>query len=131
MKTKKILVIDDEEAVRMATVMVLEHFGFSNIIQAASGEEGISMIQEHGADLVITDMKMPPGIGGEAVANWVKCDYQPAHPEIRILAVASDYDGSVEQAALSAGADAFLSKPYHIEELNKLVEDLLFQTIEV
>lgn len=130
MKTRKILVIDDEVWVRETIVMALKHYGYLNIVQAANGRQGVQMIEEHKPDLVITDLTMPE-MNGEAVLNWINCEHKPAHPEIKAMVVSADPEGTARQTALAAGADAFLPKPFEIAKLNEMVEGLLFQAIQV
>ena len=126
MKTSKILLIDDEQWVRETIAMFLEFYGYSNIVQASDGQEGIRMIWQHKPDLVITDLTMP-GIRGEEVIRWISCEHKPAHPEIRVVALSADPEGTAEPAVRAAGADAFLSKPFQNDELKEAVEGLLAQ----
>ena len=132
MKTRKekILVIDDQEWVRAVLVAVLGSFGFQDIIQASSGEEGIQMIEKHQPRVTLTDFSMPGGMRGDALVRWFSTDHKPAYPEARIMGVASD-DGSVGSAFLAAGADDFLPKPFENEELRKKVDALLAQADQV
>lgn len=127
MNTKEstvILVIDDDPAVRAVTVIVLGSFGFKNILQADSGEEGIEMISDHFPDLVITDRTMP-GMQGEEVIAWVVREHKPRFPKIKIIALSGDREEEVKPVVMAAGGDGFLHKPFNPQDLRSMVEGLL------
>ena len=66
----KILIVDDEEYVRAALKQVLERAGYE-VAVAATGNEGLELMQREGADLVITDVIMP-GIDGITTARKIR-----------------------------------------------------------
>jgi len=123
MKTKLILVIDDESAVRSIIVAVLRRCGWTNVLEAANGREGIEMIKEHNPDLVITDLTMP-GMRGEEVLRWISREHKPAFPAIKTIALSGD-GLQVESVVKAAGCDVFLDKPFQIDQLKMAVDALL------
>ena len=114
-----ILTIDDEENIRNGLADNFELEGYE-VKQAASGEEGLALIEEGGIDLVITDLRMD-GISGSEVVKKVTSE----HPGIPIIVLTGH--GSIDDAtaALKAGAFDFLTKPLDLDHLNKIVKNAL------
>jgi two-component system response regulator AtoC len=112
----RVLVIDDEAGLRRFLVKELVARGF--VVEAAgSAEEGLRKLAEAGYDVVLLDMKMP-GMDGLAALKEIRRQ-EPA-PEVLILTG----QGSVETAvaAMRAGAFHYLTKPFHLEELEVQIQ---------
>ena len=124
MTKKHVLVIDDESAVRKIICENLKLSGFS-VSAASDGDQGLEMIDAaHPPGVIITDIIMPGKSGLEVIAVLRK-DY----PSIRIIAISGGgrvkaTDDLLEKAR-ELGADAVLSKPFDLDELEKTVERLL------
>ncbi len=114
-----ILTIDDEENIRNGLADNFELEGYE-VQQAASGEEGLKIIEKGGIDLVITDLRMD-GISGSEVVKKVTTEF----PGIPIIVLTGH--GSIDDAtaALKAGAFDFLTKPLDLDHLNKIVKNAL------
>lgn len=131
-KMAKILVIDDEEAVRFTVSEVLVRAGY-DVETACDGKEGIKKLGDFGADLVITDVIMP-GVDGVAVLNYVRSELRGT-PVIVISGGGSVAPMEYEPAAIKtsaylasaevAGAEATLTKPFDRKTLLKTVEAVL------
>ena len=128
----RILIVDDEEDVRIALKQVLERAGYE-VTVAATGNEGLDVMKREGADLVITDVIMP-GVDGIATAKQIREKYR--HTRIIVMSgggrTAPDpYEPdaistrSYLASASSAGADQTLTKPFDRDELLRVVQDLL------
>ena len=128
----RILIVDDEEDVRIALKQVLERAGYE-VSVAASGNEGLELMKQEGADLVITDVIMP-GIDGIATAKEIREKYR----DTRIIVISGGGRTAPEPyepdaistrsylaSASSAGADQTLTKPFDRQELLRVVQDLL------
>ena len=63
----RLLVIDDDSAIRDTMRMLLEYDGYE-VLLAASGQEGLAMVEKEAPDLVFLDVKMPGMDGLEAVS---------------------------------------------------------------
>jgi len=113
-----ILVIDDEEQIRRALTSVLKSHGY-RVFAAASGEEGTRMAVDGRPDVVVLDLTLPD-VDGIALAaefrTWLKAP-------ILVLSVRSGDDDKI--AALDAGADDYLTKPFSAGELLARVRALL------
>lgn len=119
MKKFTILTIDDEENIRIGLADYFELEGY-NVKTASSGKEGLSIIEEGGIDIVITDLKMD-GISGEEVVRRLTTE----HPGIPVIVLTGH--GSIDDATASikAGAFDFLTKPLDLDHLNIVVKNAL------
>ena len=119
MKKFTILTIDDEENIRIGLADYFELEGY-NVKTASSGKEGLSIIEEGGIDIVITDLKMN-GISGEEVVRRVTTE----HPGLPVIVLTGH--GSIDDATASikAGAFDFLTKPLDLDHLNIVVKNAL------
>ena len=104
-RTVRVLIVDDQEPFRSAARMVVELTdGFAVAGEAATGEEGISLVSELSPDLILMDIKMPGMDGLEATRQIVAS----GGPKVVVL---STYEAAeYEQLAIEAGAVAFISK---------------------
>ena len=107
-----LLIIDDEKNIRegLAANFELEDY---NVKTAATGEEGLALIEKGDIDLVITDLRMP-GISGEQVLAKVSSE-TPGIPVI-ILTGHGSIDSAVD--AMRHGAYDFLTKPLNLDQLS-------------
>ncbi|MBP5442144.1 MAG: sigma-54-dependent Fis family transcriptional regulator [Treponema sp.] len=114
-----LLIIDDEKNIRegLAANFELEDY---NVKTAASGEEGLALIEKGDIDLVITDLRMP-GISGEEVLAKVSSE-TPGIPVI-ILTGHGSIDSAVD--AMRHGAYDFLTKPLNLDQLSLIVKRAL------
>jgi CheY-like chemotaxis protein len=128
----KILIVDDEEHVRAALKQVLERAGYE-VAVAATGNEGLELMQQEGADLVITDVIMP-GIDGITTARKIREKFR----DTRIIVISGGGKAAPEPyepdaistrsylaSASSAGADRTLTKPFDRQEILRAVKSLL------
>ncbi len=72
-RTRKILLIDDDRDIRTVTGLVLMTRGTGTFFEAASGQEGLALAQEHRPDLILLDVGLPD-ISGETVLQILKAD---------------------------------------------------------
>lgn len=116
-----ILVADDDPQIREVLSTKLERSGY-RVEMAENGEEVLSRIAERQPDLLILDIKMP-GIDGYQVCQRLR--ETPATQALPIL-ILTAY-GGIEHVikGLNAGADDYVTKPFHVEEVNVRVRSLL------
>ena len=100
----RILIIDDEEFVRLVVEQALREEG-CEVQSVGGGQEGLDRLRTGSFDCVITDLRMP-GIDGRAILRWVK-EQQPA-VDVILLTGQGDVKDSV--AAIKDGAWDFLAK---------------------
>jgi len=103
--SRKVLVVDDDPAVRKSIDRVLTSKGYA-VITAENGEEALRKLNEEKYDLVYTDIRMP-GISGLEVAEQVKAR-KPWTPVVIITGYGTD---AAEARAKAAGVSSFVHKP--------------------
>jgi CheY-like chemotaxis protein len=116
---RKVLVVDDDPAVRKSFDRVLSSKGYA-VITAESGEEALTKLNEEKYDLVYSDIRMP-GISGLEVAENVKAR-RPWTPVVIITGYGSD---AAEARAKAAGVSSFLHKPLSPEMIEGSARDVL------
>lgn len=120
--TKRILAIEDHEENRRLLRDLLTSVGYE-MIEAVTGEEGLTLAATHAPDLILMDIQLP-GLDGYEVTRRVKAD--PALRHIPVIAVTSYALSGDEVKAMEAGCDAYITKPFDpVELLAKIQEHLL------
>jgi len=116
---KRILIVDDDRAMRMALSESLESCGYS-LETAENGHDALGLFSQGNFDLVVTDMRMP-GMTGIEVLRGVK-NMSPETPVILITAY-----GTVGTAveAMKEGAAEFIMKPFSLEDIESAVKNVL------
>ncbi len=107
----RILVIDDEPAIRDSLKMVLEYEGYE-VMQAATGEEGVKLVEREAPDLVFLDIKMP-GMDGMEVLQKLK--HMVENTPIVVFSGHGSINAAVEATRL--GAFDFIEKPLDTNRL--------------
>jgi two-component system KDP operon response regulator KdpE len=110
MTSAKILVVDDEPQIRRIMRTTLTAEGYA-VYDARSGEEALDAVREQRFDLVLLDVNMP-GMGGLEACRSIRSTSDTA---IIMLTVRSAEEDKV--AALDAGADDYVTKPFGMPEL--------------
>ena len=108
----KILVIDDEESIRLLLKVSLTHQGYE-VVTAENGEKGIEVFQRERPAMVLTDIKMP-GMDGIEVLGRIK----EIDPETEVIVITGhgDLDSAIQ--ALQLNASDFIVKPVKDEVLS-------------
>jgi PAS domain S-box-containing protein len=116
-----ILIVDDEETIRMLVKDILEEKGYI-VHGAADGIAAVSMYRDTGAtiDLVILDMTMP-GMGGRETFEKLR----ELNPGVRVILSTGYTADERTRELLSSGIKAFVQKPYKMDELAAAVRKVL------
>ena len=117
--SRKVLVVDDDPAVRKSIDRVLSSKGYA-VITAENGEEAMRKLKEEKYDVVYTDIRMP-GMSGLEVAEQVKAR-KPWTPVVIITGYGSD---AAEARAKAAGVTSFLHKPLSPEMIEDSAREAL------
>ena len=114
-----ILIVDDEKTIRWSLGEGLRKAGFE-ILEAASGEEGLQVFVDKTPDCVLLDMR-PPGIDGIEVLRRMRKD----NPDVPVIVMTAygEVDKAVESMKL--GAYDFITKPFMIEKMKVAIEHAL------
>jgi len=117
-----LLVIEDESAVMSFLRAALERNGY-HIVGAASGAEGLKLLETGRYIGVISDMRTPGGVTGADVHAWIRAN----RPELlhRILFITGDTVNQETMAILEKTGAPCIEKPFRVAQLLKTVEMLL------
>lgn len=110
MAAKRILIVEDDVDILRLLRRELEDAGFE-VLTYDTGMRGLSAVRESDPDLVILDLGLPD-LSGQEIARRVR---RTGDTPILILTAADEVGTKVEM--LNAGADDYLAKPFHVEEL--------------
>lgn len=108
---QRILILDDEEALRAIIAQRLKRKGYE-ILEAGTLGEGLSLLQENLIDAVLLDIKLPDGDGLTLLPN-----IKQLQPELQVVMLTGN--GTIESAieAMKLGAYDYLTKPCNLSEL--------------
>ena len=120
MKTK-ILVIEDNEDNRRIVRDLLTNVGYE-VIEAVTGQEGVTAAETQGPELILMDIQLPDFDGYEATRR-IKAD--PNLSSIPIIAVTSYALSGDDVRAFEAGCDAYVTKPFSPRELLAKIREYL------
>lgn len=115
MYVERVLVVDDEAATRRLMEQTLKKQGYE-ILTASNGDEGLKKVMDESPDIVLLDIQLP-GMDGISVLQKIR---EINKDSIVIMATAMD-DLKVAVNAMRLGAYDYISKPFHIDDLNLTV----------
>ena len=115
----RVLVVDDEGAVRSFLALVLTRAGYE-VMEAPNGRTALEDVRAGGVDLVITDLVMPDKEGIETIRTLRRDG-----PPVRIIAISGAMGGRFLKVAQLMGADAILAKPISPEALLATVRQVM------
>ncbi len=120
-RDRLVLVVDDSRLVRNSVRDGLSQAGFK-VICAEDGAQGMSILEQHLPDLILSDINMPV-MDGMAFCQAVRAreDLQ----QVPFVVMSSESDRRVMREMLARGATAFMVKPFHVEQLIITAEKLL------
>ena len=117
-KTRRVLVVDDEPEVTFALQAFFMGKGYE-MLTALDGLQAMRLLRQHPVDLVLLDMKMP-GVNGVEVLKFIHS--QSPSPKVVVVTA---YDVQFQELVEQIGVDGFLIKPFGIQALTQVVEEVL------
>src|SRR5881396_1951500 len=111
MPKSRILVIDDEAAIRDSLRMTLEYEGYE-FVGAATGQEGLALVERESPDLVLLDVKMP-GMDGLEVLDRLRL----LNEALPVVVISGHGTISTAVEATKKGAFDFIEKPFASERV--------------
>jgi CheY-like chemotaxis protein len=122
MRSRTILIADDDRLVRESLHDVLADFGWA-IEEASNGTDAIAVLSRMRCDLLLSDVDMPDMTGFQLL-SWVTDPTHFSNPTTRPL-MSARADHQLGLAAQRAGAVTLLSKPVELPAITSLVHHLL------
>ena len=116
---QNVLVVDDQPEIRNLMVEILKKRGYQ-VSTASDGHDALSQFALARPDLVITDLTMP-GLNGYQLCRLIR-----GISSVPVLVMSAQM--GAEDMAYRMGADAFIPKPFDLEDLWAEIEELLLET---
>lgn len=116
---KRILLVDDEETLRLSVKQVLSEDGYE-VITAKNGTEALGLARANDFDLVITDLRMPGLSGLQLVSEIKKTD-----PLTKIIIISAYGNMETVVEAMRLGANDFVAKPFKVKSMKEIVTKIL------
>jgi two-component system, chemotaxis family, chemotaxis protein CheY len=117
----KVLIVEDDEMMRRLIGRALAGFGFTQVLIAEDGSEGLAAAAREKPDIIISDYHMP-GMHGLQMVEALRGDCSLDHAIIIMLSAADDQH--VIEQARDLGADTFMVKPFARDDLKRLIGTL-------
>src|SRR6202049_3032018 len=114
----KVLLVDDDDAIRDMMTATLEHKGF-DVVAAANVTEALKLITTESFDVLITDLHMPNPSDGFAVVTAMR----HSQPDALTLLVSGYPDVKSAMEAIFLQADEIIVKPFEVGKLAELVHE--------
>lgn len=118
-KPSKILIVDDQNFIRMILKKILEPAGYE-LIEAEDGSEGISRYKEHRPDIVLLDIVMPDTDGIECLKQIMEFD-----ANAKVVMCSSVSQMAIEKKTTQLGAYDFIVKPFESDRVMEAVSKSL------
>ena len=124
MQTKRVLVVEDDSAIRNGLVDALKFTGYE-VLQAADGSDGLSLAKKATFDLLLLDLVLPNVSGFEILQAA-----REARPTLPIIILTARGEENDRIRGLRLGADDYVVKPFSVRELLARVEAVLRRSPE-
>jgi two-component system cell cycle response regulator DivK len=118
-----VLVAEDSQDTRIMLKRAFELKGY-RVFEAEDGQQALDKAQRHRPSLIVIDLNMPVLDGLEAIKNFRKLEREGEH--VPIIAITAYDVYGMEEAALEAGCNIYLSKPLDLEEFDRALKSLGF-----
>ena len=120
MAHRLILIVEDSHYLARAIAEVVQDMGFATQI-AATGEEALEAVSKEAPDLILLDWLLP-GISGLEVLTQIR---EGGHSELPIIMLTAKNEVASRVKGLEAGADDYIAKPVHMNELQARISTVL------
>lgn len=119
--TKKILVVDDSESIRVLVSTILETAGFE-VERAVDGRDALQVLEGNSFHLIITDLNMPI-MDGITLIREVRVKQH--HNRVPIIMLTTESQDTFKDQARSAGATGWIVKPFVADKLIAIINKVL------
>ncbi len=114
----RVLVVDDEELVAQAMVEYLKDVGFA-VHAVSNGHDALGHYRTHGADVVVTDLRMPGMSGNELARTLRRHD-----PDLPVVVITGQVALTDERIVIEQTATAVVKKPFRLWRLAQILQKL-------
>lgn len=117
---KRVVLVDDNEVIRMALRAILRQAGFNVVAEGRDGDAACELVERLQPDLVCLDVVMPKRNGLEALA-----DLRERFPQVKVLMVTGQTDRESVGEMVRMGAAGIVVKPFNAARVVEMVERTL------
>lgn len=121
---RTVIYIEDNPANLDLVKRVLEATGRYTVVGIEDGVAGLELVRKSRPALLLVDLDIP-GINGFEVTRRLRADADPAIAKMRIVAISANVLQNERQSSIEAGCDAFVEKPFDINDLRAEIARLL------
>ncbi|MGD0485169.1 MAG: response regulator, partial [Gemmatimonadales bacterium] len=118
---RKVLLVDDEDALRRVMKDLLEREGYI-VSEARDGVQALDQVDKVGPDVIVLDLNLP-GLDGYGVLSHLRS--RPATADIPVVVLTAKSDEDNEVRVFQLGADDFLTKPFRARALSARLDAVL------
>jgi signal transduction histidine kinase/CheY-like chemotaxis protein len=118
----RVLLAEDMEVNRELAVRLLARRGHA-VVAVGDGRQALAAFEQQSFDIILLDLEMP-GMGGEEAAQLIRSMERKGATRVPIVALTGDVTEEARERCRRAGMDGFLSKPFDMQKLYEVVEDL-------
>jgi DNA-binding response OmpR family regulator len=118
---RKVLLVDDEDALRRVMKDLLEREGYI-VAEARDGVQALDQVDRFGPDVIVLDLNLP-GLDGYGVLSHLRS--RPATVNIPVIVLTAKSDEDNEVRVFQLGADDFLTKPFRARALSARIDAVL------
>lgn len=122
----KILLVDDNQHMRILLIEILRAIGIRQVIEAEDGAQGLQLLRDHDIDIIITDLAMQP-LGGIDFVRLIRNSPQSPNPMCPIIMITGHSTQRRVEEARDAGVNEFLGKPVTprgvVERIGEIIDN--------
>jgi two-component system chemotaxis response regulator CheY len=122
-KTRRVLVVEDNPALRKVLVNIVKKLGYQDILEADDGLPAWRHVEQGGVGLVLADWSMP-GMSGLELLNKIRAADAPTCDIPFVMITALDSKDSIVTAG-AAGVDAYIIKPFSVGTISEKIDEAL------
>ena len=120
-KKSRILIADDFEELRTALTLMLKYAGF-DVIEVENGRQAIEAAHQEEPDLILMDVTLPV-VDGLQATREIRSEEK--FERLPIIILSAHDNEEIRRQAAEAGGSEYLSKPFEVAELKKLIDGCL------